>query len=68
MEAFSFSVGGNLSFNHFPMWRYCKKMTKFYQYFEIKNDVINMADDQKKKFTFFKSTLGKDVLCQKSAL
>ena len=43
-------------------------MTKFYQYFEIKNDVINMADDQKKKFTFFKSTLGKDVLCQKSAL
>ena len=53
MEAFSFSVGGNLSFNHFPMWRYCKKMTKFYQYFEIKNDVINMADDQKKKIHIF---------------
>ena len=36
--------------------------------FVINFDVIKMTDDLKKMFTFFKSTLGKDVLCQESAL
>ena len=36
--------------------------------FVMNDDVIKMADDQKKKFTFFKNALGKAVLCQKSAL
>ena len=42
--------------------------TNFSGKFVINDDVIKMTDDQKKKFfTFFKTMLGKNVLCQKSA-